>query len=251
MSESPPPSVKPPLPPEPGAKADPGPEPKASSNPVVDAKPKAESKPVDDAAAKAPKAAEAEGPSEMEQAMNSDEYMVLCVTNACVVLVRRSDQRIGYILHVGDGHPYPPSPQWTDLEHGQNVLCAGGKSSPPKKNSFFFFVRWLMCVRVLQRVCYFAGTFPRARRVLRGWLVCTTATFWAIWIYLEMQRACALKMICRCRGRSASICALRGRRRPFGCGTAIRAAGCIVGTRCPCETRGTKGRRENRRARGT
>ena len=178
MSESPPPSVKPPLPPEPGAKADPGPEPKAPSKPVVDAKskakakPKAESKPVDDAAAKAPKAAEAEGPSEMEQAMNSDEYMVLCVTNACVVLVRRSDQRIGYILHVGDGHPYPPSPQWTDLEHGQNVLCAGGKSSPPKKLFFLFCALAYVCARCRgvvillghflgQDVCCAVGSFAR------------------------------------------------------------------------------------------
>lgn len=48
----------------------------------------------------------------------------MCVTSRCTVVTRRSDNKLGYMLHedVGvEGKGF----RFLDMEHGQNVMCAG------------------------------------------------------------------------------------------------------------------------------
>lgn len=59
----------------------------------------------------------------MDQAYCSEDVLVLCVTSRCTVVARRGDHKLGYLLHedVSDEKKFV----FLDVEHGQNVMCAG------------------------------------------------------------------------------------------------------------------------------
>lgn len=58
--------------------------------------------------------------SKLDQLLSDDTLLVDTAGDACFVVHRRSDQKIGYIEPTVSANA---EVQWTQLEHGQNVLC--------------------------------------------------------------------------------------------------------------------------------